>query len=90
MFGGLRRMGQGFDPAGIDMLEAGDQVDIDDEVILPQSLFAGVAQTEAYNGLSNPYLKSLLINGTSIHNNISSYLYDEMKAEEDEANNQSD
>jgi hypothetical protein len=90
MFGGLRRMGQGFDPAGIDMLEAGDQVDIDDEVILPQSLFAGVAQTEAYNGLSNPYLKSLLINGTSIHNNISSYLYDEMKADEEEANNQPD
>lgn len=83
MFGGLRRMGQGFDPAGINMLEASDQVDIDDDVILPQSLFAGIAQTEAYNGLSNPYLKSLLINGTSIHNNISSYLYDEMKAEEE-------
>ena len=89
MFGGLRRMGQGFDPAGINMLEAENQVDIDDETILPQSLFAGIAQTQAYNGLSNPYLKSLLINGTSIHNNISSYLYDEMKADEDqEANNE--
>ena len=85
VFGGLRRMGQGCDPAGINTLEANDAMDMDEEAILPKSLFVGIEETQAYNRLSNPYLRALLVNGTSIHNNVSLYLYEEMLAEQEEA-----
>jgi hypothetical protein len=85
VFGGLRRMGQGFDPAGINTLESNDAIDIDDEAILPKSLFVGIEETQAYNRLSNPYLRAMLINGTNIHNNVSLHLYEEMLAEQEDA-----
>jgi hypothetical protein len=85
VFGGLRRMGQGFDPAGINTLESNDAIDIDDEAILPKSLFVGIEETQAFNRLSNPYLKAMLINGTTIHNNVSLHLYKEMLDEQENA-----
>lgn len=87
VFGGLRRMGQGFDPAGINTLESIDAMDMDDEVILPKSLFVGIQETEAYNRLCNPYLRSMLINGINIHNNVSLHLYEEMLDEQQDAMN---
>lgn len=88
LFGGLRRMGQGADPAGITSIDAAQDIEIEEDAILPQSLFASVAAGETYNKLSNPYLKALLKDGCSIHNNVSAYLYDEMKAKEEEEMNQ--
>jgi len=84
IFGGLRRMGQGADPAGITMRDANLFDDgTDEDVILPISLFAGIDQSGATSRLSCPWLKSMLDKGTYIHNRVSTYLHDELVAERD-------
>ena len=79
IYGGLRRMGQGADPAGIPMREAAlDAMESsipDEEEILPMSLFAAIDKYDATARMSNPWLKDMLSMGTYIHNNISAYLH---------------
>lgn len=76
IFGSLRRMGQGADPAGIQNMDIDgtDPFEAEDEVT-PQSLFVLASVNKSYETLHNPYLADLLQSGTEIHTQVSLYLY---------------
>ncbi len=91
IYGGLRRMGQGADPAGVamresklEMMESGGMDDEDH--ISPLSLFAALDKSKASETMHNPWLKEMLDNGVYIHNNVSSYIF--KAAQQDMINDQ--